>query len=103
VEWLIRIELSPYQQVQILSQKVFTLDKESYSANLDQLEVNNYFSSPHTVLKGSFTFHNKQKKGKVNFIGYSHASVLKPYLTPTNLENNLSTTQISFREKIIFN
>ena len=102
VEWLTRVELSPHQQVQILSQKVFTLEKESYSANLDQLEITNYFSSPHATLKGSLTFHNKQKKGKFNFIGYSHANVLKPYLTPTNLENNLPTTQINFREKTFF-
>ena len=102
VEWLTRIELSPHQQVQILSQKTFTLEKESYSANLDQLEIINYFSSPYTMLKGSFTFHNKQRKGQVNFTGYSHANVLKPYLTPTNLESNLLTTKISFRQKTFF-
>ena len=102
VEWLIRIELTPHQQIQILSQKTYSIKKENYSANLDQLEITAYFNSPHTSLKGSFAFHNKQKRGKVNFIGYSHANVLKPYLSPSHLENNLSTTKINFREKTLF-
>jgi len=102
VEWLIRIELSPHQQIQILSQKTYSIKKDNYSANFDQLEITTYFNSPHTSLKGSFTFHNKQKKGKVNFIGYSHASVLKPYLSPSHLESNLPTTKINFREKTLF-
>jgi len=102
VEWLIRIELAPHQQIQILSQKTYSIKKENYSANLDQLEITAYFNSSHTSLKGSFAFHNKQKRGKVNFVGYSHANVLKPYLSPSNLENNLTTTEINFREKTLF-
>ena len=102
VEWLTRIELSPQQQIQILSQKTYSIKKENYTVNLDRLEVISYFSSPHTALKGSFTFQNKQRKGKVNFIGYSHASVLKPYLSPAHLESNLPTAQINFQQKALF-
>ncbi|RHZ37505.1 AAA family ATPase [endosymbiont GvMRE of Glomus versiforme] len=103
VEWLVRINLSPHQQVQIIEKKTYVLnEKTNYSVKkIDNLESSVFWGgSPHYVsLKGTLLLSDGKNKKTINFVCRSHSSIINPYFSPNNLETYFPQTNIKFKQK----
>lgn len=95
IEWLIKINISPRQQIQILQKKVYALDeKTNYPAEkLDNLEITVFRNSTYSSLTGTLSLNVGKSKKNINFI-CNFSNSLKNYL-----ETNFPYTDVQFKPK----
>ncbi|CAJ0761989.1 21774_t:CDS:10, partial [Entrophospora sp. SA101] len=100
----IRVNVSPRQQIQVIEKKLYSIDeKTNYTVEkIDNLESTVFRGSSCVALKGTLSLKDGKKKKSIDFICYSHSSIVDPYLSPNALENYFPQTDIKFKQKTFF-
>jgi len=104
VEWLVKVNISPKQQMQIIEKKLYSPDeKTNYTVEkIDNLEITDFRGSSYVALKGILSLKEGKNKKTINFICYSHSSIINPYLSSDSLETYFPQTDIKFKQKTFF-
>ncbi|RHZ36954.1 ATP-binding protein [endosymbiont GvMRE of Glomus versiforme] len=100
VNWLIKVNITPQQQTQILQKKTYTLDeKTSYSVNkFDNLEITTFRN--YATLKGILHLSKGTQKKSINFVCHFAPSNLESYLETYFLHNNVRLRSFCTWQKI---
>ncbi|CAJ0894786.1 7983_t:CDS:10 [Entrophospora sp. SA101] len=90
--------------IQVIEKKLYSIDeKTNYTVEkIDNLESTVFRGSSCVALKGTLSLKDGKKKKSIDFICYSHSSIVDPYLSPNALENYFPQTDIKFKQKTFF-